>query len=96
MEPKDSPAPKPVSETRPVEKMSGPWMIRLGAFSKEGGAQRMWSRLGKHPALAGARVSYGTASGLTTLSAGGFDSRSSASVACQRLKRDGEDCFVTR
>ncbi len=76
--------------------MTGPWKVQLGAFGVAGNADRLWSRLASHSALAGAAKVKTPAGRLTRLLAGGFPSRSAANKACAQLKRSGQDCLVTR
>jgi hypothetical protein len=76
--------------------MNGPWKVQLGAFGVASNADRLWGRVGSHPALSGAKQLKVPAGRLTRLQAGGFASRSAANAACGQLKRSGHSCLVTK
>lgn len=70
--------------------------MQLGVFSVSGNAERLWSELSGRPEIAGKKRELTRAGRLTKLLAGGYASEDEASVACQRLKRAGHDCLVTK
>ncbi len=75
---------------------SGPWKIQLGAFGVRGNAEKLWSRLANRPELAGKQRLLIPSGRVTKLLAGGYRSRGAAQNACNALKRNGQDCLVTR
>lgn len=74
----------------------GPWRVQLGAFSVNGSAERLWSRLSGNAVLSGKQRFLVPAGRLTKLQAGGFASRGAAQGACNLIKRSGQACIVTR
>lgn len=72
----------------------GRWRVQLGAFGVAANAERMWSQLGGHSALAGTRKALVPSGGLTRLLATGFGSEAEAARACSTLKREGKACVV--
>lgn len=68
----------------------GAWRIQLGAFSSKGSAQALFGKL--QGRLGGAQAYYVPVGAMTRLQVGPFDSRSSASAACARLKP--QPCFA--
>lgn len=82
---------------RPVE--SGNFVVQLGAFGSESGAQLAWrNAVGRSGELArygasSARIQVANAS-LYRLSVAGFTSRAAASQVCARVKAAGGECFV--
>jgi hypothetical protein len=68
--------------------------VRLGALGVAGNADRMWSQLSGHAALAGTRKTLVPSGKVTRLLATGFGSEAEAARACPALKRDGKDCVV--
>lgn len=90
-----APAPPPQSApVRPVT--SGPWKVQLGAFGVPGNAARLWNKLSGRPEIAGRDKVEKKAGALTILLAGGYASRADAAAACSALKRNGQDCLVTK
>ena len=90
-----APAPPPQSApVRPVT--SGPWKVQLGAFGVPGNAARLWNKLSGRPEIAGREKVEKKAGALTILLAGGYASRADAAAACSALKRNGQDCLVTK
>lgn len=59
-----------------------------------GNADRMWSQIGSHAALAGTKKTLVPSGKLTRLLATGFASQAEANRACAALKRDGKACVV--
>jgi cell division septation protein DedD len=72
----------------------GLWRVQLGAFGVPGNADRMWSQLASHAALAGTRKSLIPSGKLTRLLATGFATEGEAARACTALKREGKACVV--
>jgi cell division septation protein DedD len=72
----------------------GSWRVQLGAFGVAANADRLWSQLGDHAALAGTRKALLPSGKLTRLVATGFASEAEASRACAALKREGQACVV--
>jgi cell division septation protein DedD len=72
----------------------GRWRVQLGAFGVPGNADRMWSQLASHAALAGTRKSLIPSGKLTRLLATGFATEGEAARACTALKREGKACVV--
>tara|TARA_Y100000815_G_C12864260_1_gene320227 strand:- start:45 stop:257 length:213 start_codon:yes stop_codon:yes gene_type:complete len=70
--------------------------VQLGAFAVDGNAERLWSRLSGRSELAGASRILKPSGRVTVLLAGGYASRADAQEACSALKRNGQDCLVTR
>ena len=68
--------------------------MQLGAFGVAGNADRLWSQLSGHPALAGTRKALVPGGNVTRLQAVGFASRGAAQAACDRLKASGHGCIV--
>jgi hypothetical protein len=68
--------------------------VQLGAFGVPGNADRMWSQLASHAALAGTRKSLIPSGKLTRLLATGFATEGEAARACTALKREGKACVV--
>lgn len=106
--PQPAPQPRPAArpQTRPAAVAatgapssragSGPWKVQLGAFAVDGNAERLWSRLSGRSELAGASRILKPSGRVTVLLAGGYASRADAQEACSALKRNGQDCLVTR
>jgi cell division septation protein DedD len=99
------PAPTPASRVTPAPAAPAPvsaapragggnWRVQLGAFGVAANADRMWSQLGSHTALAGTRKTLLPSGKLTRLLATGFTSEAEATRACAALKRDGNACVV--
>ena len=83
-----APEPKKPAKPRPVEAAAaatGAWRIQLGAFSKEGSAKALYSKLAGKSALAGRRPFYVPAGGVTRLQVGPFESKAAAQAACNAL-----------
>ena len=80
-------APAP-SRSSPVA--SGPWRIQLGAFSRRGAAEALFTKLASGP-LASRNPYYLPVGGMTRLQAGPYSSRAAAQAACNALK--GQACF---
>lgn len=76
------PKPSPV-EAAPAA--TGAWRIQLGAFSKQGSAKALYSKLAGKSALAGRRAFYVPAGGVTRLQVGPFESKAAAQAACNAL-----------
>jgi len=102
--PTERPQPRRAETARPVQPApvrngaevatTGKWRVQLGAFSVDGSAERLWSRLSTRAELAGKR-SYTVPSGrLTKLQAGGFASREAAEAACKSLRAPGQPCVA--
>lgn len=72
----------------------GSWRVQLGAFGVASNADKLWSQVGGHAALAGTRKTLVPSGGLTRLLASGFSSESEAGRACAALKREGKACVV--
>lgn len=72
----------------------GSWRVQLGAFGVAGNADKLWSQIGSHAALAGTRKTLLPSGSLTRLLATGFSSEAEAGRACAALKRDGKACVV--
>ncbi|MCL9998132.1 MAG: SPOR domain-containing protein [Erythrobacter sp.] len=72
----------------------GSWRVQLGAFGVAGNADKLWSQLGGHAALAGTRKTLVPSGNLTRLLATGFASEAEAGRACAALKREGKACVV--
>lgn len=84
-----APASAPAPARRP-----GNWRVQLGAFGVAGNADRLWSQLAGHAALAGTRKTLLPSGNLTRLLATGFASEAEAARACASLKREGKACVV--
>ncbi|GFM29988.1 SPOR domain-containing protein [Novosphingobium sp. PY1] len=96
-----NPAPaKPVDAARPAPAHApatgGPWRVQLGAFGVAGNADKLWSRVGRRPELAGRAKMLVPEGRLTKLQAGGFASKSEADAACSRLTAGGFACLPVR
>jgi cell division septation protein DedD len=90
-------APKPAATPLPASapaRRQGSWRVQLGAFGVAANAERLWSQLGGHSALAGTRKTLVPSGSLTRLIATGFASEAEASRACATLKREGKACVV--
>jgi hypothetical protein len=87
----NKPAPAPEGKS-----ISGPWQLRLGAFSVPANADKMWRQVSGRPELSGKTRSITTSGKLTLLSAAGFASKADAEKACAALKRAGNSCLVSR
>jgi cell division septation protein DedD len=72
----------------------GSWRVQLGAFGVAGNADKLWSQIGSHAALAGTRKTLVPSGNLTRLLATGFASEAEAARACASLKREGKACVV--
>jgi hypothetical protein len=68
--------------------------VQLGAFGVAANAERLWSQIGSHAALAGTRKALVPSGNLTRLMAAGFASEGEAARACDMLKREGKACVV--
>lgn len=88
------PAPKPAATPPATAPRAGTWRVQLGAFGVAGNAERLWSQIGKHSALAGTRKTLLPSGNLTRLLATGFASEAEAARACASLKREGKACVV--
>lgn len=101
------PAPRPVTPPAPAAVAAAPltpapaaaprqgrWRVQLGAFGVAGNADRLWSQIGSHSALAGTKKTLVPSGKVTRLMASGFSSEAEAGRACAALKRDGKDCVV--
>ena len=87
------PRAKAAATPAPTRKQ-GRWRVQLGAFGVASNADRLWSQLGKHAALAGTKKTLLPSGNLTRLLATGFASEAEATRACAALKRDGKACVV--
>ena len=95
MTPKPAPASPPPAAAAPAPmRKQGKWRVQLGAFGVASNADRLWTQLGKHAALAGTRKTLVPSGNLTRLLASGFASEAEATRACAALKRDGKACVV--
>jgi len=72
----------------------GNWRVQLGAFGVASNADKLWSQVGSHAALAGTRKAVVSSGNLTRLLATGFSSEADAGRACNALKREGKACVV--
>ena len=72
----------------------GNWRVQLGAFGVASNADKLWSQVGSHAALAGTRKALVPSGSLTRLLATGFSSEAEAGRACAALKREGKACVV--
>jgi cell division septation protein DedD len=86
----------PVSAPRAATppRRQGTWRVQLGAFGVPANAERLWSQVGTHAALAGTRKTLVPSGKVTRLLATGFASEAEASRACTTLKREGKACVV--
>ncbi len=91
-----APAAAAAPTTRSTSSADGPWRVQLGAFSVSANADRLWSRVAGNSALAGKKKFVVPSGRVVRLQAGGFASRNAAQMACNSLKRSGQDCLVTR
>lgn len=89
-----TPKPAPASPPPAPMRKQGKWRVQLGAFGVASNADRLWTQLGKHAALAGTRKTLVPSGNLTRLLASGFASEAEATRACAALKRDGKACVV--
>ncbi|MFO6428701.1 SPOR domain-containing protein [Erythrobacter sp. W302b] len=95
MTPKPAPASPPPAAAAPAPmRKQGKWRVQLGAFGVASNADRLWTQLGKHAALAGTKKTLLPSGNLTRLLASGFASEAEATRACAALKRDGKACVV--
>ena len=95
MTPKPAPASPPPAAAAPAPMhKQGKWRVQLGAFGVASNADRLWTQLGKHAALAGTKKTLLPSGNLTRLLASGFASEAEATRACAALKRDGKACVV--
>lgn len=95
MTPKPAPASPPPATAAPAPmRKQGKWRVQLGAFGVASNADRLWTQLGKHAALAGTKKTLLPSGNLTRLLASGFASEAEATRACAALKRDGKACVV--
>lgn len=96
--PQPAPAPARLSAPSPAAPVAvrgrGTWRVQLGAFGVAANADRLWSQLGSHTALAGMTKTLVPSGKLTRLLATGFSSEAEASRACAALKREGQACVV--
>lgn len=80
----------------PAKAVTGPWRVQLGAFGEKANADRLWSRLRNHRALA-ARKRFDVAAGpILRLQAGPFASEGEARQACSALAGVHGQCMVLR
>lgn len=95
------PAPRtaPPGATRPAapaKAVYGAWRVQLGAFGDKANADRLWSRLRNHRALA-ARKRFDVAAGpILRLQVGPFASEGEARQACSALAGAHGQCMVLR
>ena len=99
-----TPAPKPVKLAladvpAPTAKVSGKYLVQLGAFSSAGNAQKAWNQYTrKHKVLSGFTSASSTVNikgkTLTRLAASGFGNYQTAAAACSQIKKAGGDCVV--
>ena len=96
--PAATPAPRAAAPTGPVRTTG--WSVQLGAFENLAVSQERWASISRrHAAILASRDGISTSAtvnGRTVyrLSATGFDSRASATTACNAVRRAGGDCFV--
>lgn len=94
-----APAALPASTPRtptPAKAIPGAWRVQLGAFSNKANADRVWSRLRTHRALA-ARKRFDVATGpILRLQAGPFASEGEARQTCSALATAHGQCLVLR
>ncbi len=89
-----APAAAPAPLRAPAAARKGNWRVQLGAFGVRSNAERMWSEIGSHAALAGTSKALVPSGNLTRLLATGFASEAEAARACASLKREGKACVV--
>lgn len=89
-----APRPAAVTPAPAAAPRQGRWRVQLGAFGVAGNADRLWSQIGSHSALAGTKKTLVPSGKVTRLMASGFSSEAEAGRACAALKRDGKDCVV--
>lgn len=68
----------------------GDWRIQLGAFSKRGNAQALYTKLSGQGALGSRKPFYVAAGAVTRLQVGPFETKSEAEAACKKI---GIGCF---
>ncbi|TAD77393.1 MAG: sporulation protein [Sphingomonadales bacterium] len=84
----------PAAAAPSAVRRQGTWRVQLGAFGVAANADRMWSQLGSHAALAGTKKTLMPSGKLTRLLATGFASEAEAARACATLKSEGKACVV--
>jgi Flp pilus assembly protein TadD len=93
------PAAKPAAASNFRSTESGKFVVQLGAFNNEGGAQIAWNGIVKNTAEVGkyakaaSRVEVNGAA-LYRLSVSGFTTRDAAGQVCSKIKASGGSCFV--
>ena len=100
--PKPAPAPAPAPKPAPVAAAaSGSFLVQLGAFGDDAGANRAWKTLsGKYPSQLGdlqsdiQTVDLGAKGVFHRLRAGPFSSRDAAETVCEELKAQKQGCLV--
>jgi cell division septation protein DedD len=85
------PAPPPSAPAKAVS-ASGGWRIQLGAFSRRSSAETLFRKLSGNGALSGRQAYYIPVGSIIRLQAGPFESRASATAACNALK--AQACFA--
>ena len=92
------PAVRPQPRPRPApppQASGGRWRVQLGAFAREGGAQRQWQAVrGRVSGLSGLQPHYVRAGSVTRLQAGPLASRAAADRVCAAARAAGQGCFV--
>lgn len=90
------PAPVATRPATPAKAAYGAWRVQLGAFGDKANADRLWSRLRNHRALA-ARKRFDVAAGpILRLQVGPFASEGEARQACSALAGAHGQCMVLR
>ena len=84
------------AKAAPSAATAGPWKLQLGAFSVDGSAEKLWTKIASRPELMGRSRLLVPAGRLTKLLAGGFVSQAEAKAACAKLTAAGQACLVTR
>lgn len=100
--PAPKPAPKAAPEKAPVAVASrGNYLIQLGAFGDDAGANRAWKALSaKYTSVLGGlkpdiqRADLGARGVFHRLRAGPFETRDGAEAACAKLKAQKQGCLV--
>lgn len=90
---KPKPAPVKAASVKPPAP-SGGWRVQLGAFSEEGRARALWSRLsGKVNGLSAYQLYLVKGGAMTRLQAGPLASAAEAARLCGAIKAAGADCM---
>lgn len=79
------------AEARPAQ--SGPWTAQIGAFSSQGNAASLWSKLSGKAPFTTYSPRYVKAGSVVRVQVGAFPSREAADRFCAASKRSGQGCF---